>query len=129
MKVPEGLLYNKEHEWIRVEDGKGTIGITDYAQDQLGDLVFVELPQAWDSFEAESELASLESVKAVSEVYCPVSGEILEVNEQLLDSPELINDAPYTDGWIVVMSIGDASQLDALLSAEAYSRYVEEESA
>jgi glycine cleavage system H protein len=128
MKVPEGLLYNKEHEWIRVEDGKGTIGITDYAQDQLGDLVFVELPQIGDSFEAESELASLESVKAVSEVYCPVSGEILEVNEQLLDAPELINDAPYTDGWIVVISIGDTSQLDALLSAEAYSRYVEEES-
>lgn len=127
MKVPEELLYSKEHEWIKLEEGESVVGITDYAQDQLGDVVFVELPEVGDQFELDDSLASLESVKAVSEVYSPLSGEIVAVNERLTEAPELINEDPYGSGWIVRLRMNDLGQVDDLLSAADYTDYVEEE--
>lgn len=128
MKVPEDLRYSREHEWISVTDGIGTIGITDYAQEELGDVVFVELPETGSSFQKDGSIASLESVKAVSEVYSPVSGEVTEVNQALEDSPELINDEPYRKGWIARIKLSDEKELDDLMNAEEYREFVEEES-
>lgn len=128
MNAPKDLLYSKEHEWIKVENEQGTVGVTDYAQEQLGDVVFVELPEAGTEFDADSSLASLESVKAVSDVYSPVSGTVVEANEALVDSPELVNEDPYGRGWIVKLRLTEPAQLTRLLSAEAYAAYVSEES-
>lgn len=127
MKFPEELLYTREHEWILVEDTGGTVGITDYAQHELGDVVFVELPLVGESFGAQAPFASVESVKAVSEVYSPISCRITAVNELLMNSPETINQDPYGRGWMVGVRIDDPTQLKNLLSADAYRRYVEEE--
>ncbi len=129
MNVPDGLLYSREHEWLDVDDDHkiAKLGITDYAQDQLGDVVFVDLPEPGDGFEVGAALASLESVKAVSEVYSPVSGKVLQVNEMLADSPETINEDPYIKGWIVEIALSDAEELDDLMSASQYENYVEEE--
>ncbi len=128
MKAPEELLYNKEHEWILNENDAATIGITEYAQKELGDVVFVELPEVGATLSAAEALGSVESVKAVSEVYMPVSGEIVGANESLLEAPEQINDDPYGKGWILRIRLENPAELEALMSSQEYSKYVEEES-
>ena len=127
--TPEDSRYAKSHEYIHVEGGVGTIGITDYAQKELGDVVFVELPQVGTQLEAGDELGSIESVKAVSDLFAPVGGEVVEVNERLTDKPELVNSDPYGDGWMVRIKIADPTEVDELLmTAEEYDEYVETES-
>jgi glycine cleavage system H protein len=127
--TPEDSRYAKSHEYINVEGEVGTIGITDYAQKELGDVVFVELPQVGTQLEAGDELGSIESVKAVSELFAPVGGEVVEVNERLAEKPELINTDPYGDGWMVRIKVADLSEVDELLmTAEEYDEYVETES-
>ncbi len=119
--VLDELRYCSTHEWVSsVDKGVVSIGITDHAQDQLGDLVFVELPEVGQVFEAEGECAVVESVKAASDIYSPVSGEVVEVNEALMDSPELVNDDPYGDGWLFKIRITDETELDNLLDADGY---------
>jgi glycine cleavage system H protein len=125
MKVEPNLKYDEEHEWIRVEGEEGVIGISDYAQDQLSDVVYVELPEIGDSFEQGDILAVVESVKAASDVYMPVSGEVLEINDALEDSPELVNQDPYGEAWFVRIAIADPSELDDLLDADAYESFLE----
>jgi len=125
MNVPDGLLYTKEHEWIRIENNSGTIGVTDYAQDALGDVTFVELPKIGDTIKQFKAFASIESVKAVSDVYAPVSGKIIKINEGLLKSPELINQFPYENGWMVVIEIYDEKEKGNLMSASEYKKYLE----
>ena len=120
MDFPEELKYTEEHEWVLVEDDIVTIGITDFAQDQLGDVVFVELPEEGDTLDAGKALGVVESVKAVSDIYAPVSGEVVEVNEELPDEPEVLNNSPYEDGWMVKLKVADSAQLDGLMSAAAY---------
>ena len=127
--TPEDSRYAKSHEYIHVEGANGTIGITEYAQKELGDVVFVELPRVGSQLEAGDELGSIESVKAVSDLFAPVGGEVIEVNERLTDNPELVNADPYGDGWMVRIKIADASEVDELLmTAEEYDEYVETES-
>jgi glycine cleavage system H protein len=126
--IPVDLKYVKSHEWVRVnEDGTMTVGISDSAQDQLGDMVFVELPEVGASVTAEEACAVVESVKAASDVYAPVSGEVVEANEALGDSPETVNQDPYGDGWIFRIQPADASEIDALMDAEAYGAFLESE--
>ena len=125
MNVPGDLQYTKSHEWVRREEGTATIGITDHAQDELGDVVFVELPEKGTSFSAGDSFGTVESVKAVSDLYAPVGGEVVEVNETLNDSPELINEEPYAGGWMIRLRISEDGDL---LSAEEYEKLVEEES-
>lgn len=127
--TPEDSRYAKSHEYINVEGDIGTIGITEYAQKELGDVVFVELPQVGTQLEAGDELGSIESVKAVSELFAPVGGEVVEINERLAEKPELINTDPYGDGWMVRIKVADLSEVDELLmTAEEYDEYVETES-
>jgi len=128
MNIPEHLLYSKEHEWLSREDDAVTIGITDFAQHELGDVVFVELPEIGRSLAAEDTFGSLESVKAVSEAFTPVAGEVTEVNESLLDAPDKINEDPYGEGWMIRLRLQDPSQLDGLMSPDQYSKYTQEES-
>ncbi len=123
-EVPDDLKYTEEHEWVRVEDGQARVGITDFAQDALTDVVFVELPFADETFAVGDSMVVVESVKSVSDVYAPVDGDIVEVNEQLEDAPELVNDDPYGEGWMVVLTIEDEGQLDDLLDAEAYRKVI-----
>ena len=126
--LPNNLKYNKSHEWIRNEgDGTATVGITEHAQEQLGDLVFVELPEVGATVEAGNECAVVESVKAASDIYSPVSGEVVAVNEELGDSPELINESAFDKGWIFKVKMSDAGELDALLDADGYSEIMEED--
>jgi glycine cleavage system H protein len=125
--TPEDLSYTKDHEWIRVKADLATVGITDHAQKQLGDVVYVELPKVGDRFEATEPFGSVESVKAVSEVYMPVTGTVVEVNESLNDSPEQVNEEPYADGWMVVVKMENPAQVDGLLSAAEYEDYIKEE--
>ncbi|RAK05444.1 glycine cleavage system H protein [Halanaerobium saccharolyticum] len=127
MSVKDGLYYSEDHEWVREEEDYLVIGVTDFAQDELGDIVFVELPEAEEEFEKNDAFGVLESVKAVSDTFIPVSGKVLEVNENLLDNPELINDDPYGDGWLIKVDPADDSELDELLSAEEYAEFIEEE--
>ena len=122
--VPENLHYSKDHEWLRVEGETGTVGITDHAQNSLGDVVYVELPKVGDSFAAHEAFGSVESVKAVSELFLPVGGEVTEVNESLQDEPEKVNTDPYGDGWMVRVRIADASQVDGLLSPKEYEDFI-----
>lgn len=124
MSVPKELLYSKEHEWVKKEDEKVRIGITDFAQDELGDIVFVELPEPGDELEINEPFGSVESVKTVSELYAPISGKVVEVNEELEDSPELVNESPYEKAWMVVVE--PTSELDDLLTAEAYEEMISE---
>lgn len=126
MKILEDLLYTEDHEWLKVDGDEGTIGLADYAQDALGDIVYVELPEEEDEFDAEEALGAVESVKAASDIFTPVSGEIIEVNEELLDSPELINEDPY-ENWLVKIKIADKSELDNLMSSEEYKKFLDEE--
>ena len=130
MNIPTDLKYTQNDEWIRVEGSTGTIGISDYAQDQLSDVVFVEIIAEPDTaLNAGDPCAEVESVKAAAEVYSPVSGTVVEFNEDLLDTPELVNTDPYGEAWMVKIEISDASQLDALLDASAYQEHCEERSA
>ena len=122
--VPEDLQYSKDHEWIRVNGDTGTIGITDYAQNSLGDVVYVELPKPGEKFAAHESFGSVASVKAVSEIYTPVSGEIVEVNESLQDEPEKVNTDPYGDGWMIRVRMSNRGEVDSLLSAAEYEDYV-----
>ncbi|SHK09312.1 glycine cleavage system protein GcvH [Desulforamulus aeronauticus] len=126
MKLQADLKYSKEHEWIRVEGSRAVIGITDFAQDSLGDIVFVELPSVGESLEVEDTFGVVESVKTASDLYAPVSGKVVEVNEALADSPELVNREPYGQGWMIVVEISDVSQLENLMDAEQYQKMVEE---
>ena len=120
LSFPEDVRYAESHEWVKVAGETAKIGITDYAQDQLGDIVFVELPDIGESFDKGSEFGTVESVKAVSELYIPVSGEIVAINEALEDAPELINNTPFSDGWMVEVKLDDSSELDVLLDKDAY---------
>lgn len=120
MNVPAELKYSEEHEWTRLEGNKVVIGITDFAQHELGDIVFVELPQVGDTLQFGEPFGSVESVKTVSELYAPVSGKVLEVNGSLEDAPEKVNSAPYGDGWMVVVELSDVAELDKLWSADKY---------
>ena len=124
MSVPEELQYTKSHEWVRTEGDTATIGITDHAQDELGDVVFVELPEVGTTFDAGDSFGTVESVKAVSDLYTPVGGEVVEVNETLNDQPEMINEDPYGEGWIVKLSTSGEGDL---LSASDYEQFLEEE--
>ena len=127
MANPEDNRYAKSHEYVHVEGNTGTIGITDYAQKELGDVVFVELPQVGTELEAGDELGSIESVKAVSELFAPVSGEVVEVNEALNDNPALVNTDPWGDGWMVRIKLADVTEVDELMTAEEYDEYLEKE--
>lgn len=122
--IPENLRYSKDHEWLLIEDGIASIGITDYAQGSLGDVVYIDLPRAGDKFEAHEAFGSVESVKAVSEIFTPIAGEITEVNESLNDSPEKVNSDPYGDAWFIKMKLANAGDADKLLSAEEYEEYL-----
>ncbi len=127
MVIPPDLRYTKEHEWVRVDDGIGTVGITDYAQDQLGDVVYVDLPSPGKQLSQLAVFGEIESVKAVSELYAPVSGEVVESNGALADKPELINDSPYGEGWLMKLRLGDESEAEKLLTADQYSDFIERE--
>ncbi len=126
---PEDNLYTKDHEWISVQGEIGIVGITDYAQKELGDVVYVDLPEVGDAFEANEPFGSIESVKAVSEVFCPVAGEIVDVNSKLEDTPELLNESPYQKAWMIKIRITNSEELTELLSAEEYQEYLQEQSA
>ncbi|WP_394708392.1 glycine cleavage system protein GcvH [uncultured Desulfuromusa sp.] len=127
MDFPEELKYTEEHEWVLVEDDIATVGITDFAQDQLGDVVFVELPEVGDSVEAGETFGVVESVKAVSDVYAPVSGEVVEINEDLPDEPETLNNSPYDAGWMVKIKLSDPSAIDELMDVATYQEFVEKD--
>lgn len=124
METPANLQYTKEHEWVRREGAACVIGITDYAQHELGDVVFVELPQAGRMLKKGESFATLESVKAVSDVYAPISGKVVARNESLSVSPETVNKAPYGDGWLISIEPADAAEAAALMTADAYSQYI-----
>jgi len=126
--VPENLRYTKDHEWIRVEGETGIIGITDHAQEELGDIVYVELPKPGAKLEQSSSFGSVESVKAVSDIYCPVSGEVAEANQALAESPEKVNDDPYGDGWLIKLKLTSPGQVDQLMTAAQYTEYIGTES-
>ena len=125
--LPDDFKYSKEHEWIRMDGEKGTVGITDYAQKQLGDVVYVELPEVGTKVGAMEVFGTVESVKAVSELFSPVPGEVVEANQTVMDSPELINSDPYGDAWLIVLKIDDTSALDALMGATQYQEYLDKE--
>ncbi len=120
---PEDLLYSKEHEWVLVEEEIATVGITSHAEQELGEVVYVELPKVGDSFDANETFGTVESVKAVSELFMPVSGEVVEVNEELDGSPELVNEDAYGQGWMIRVRIGDRSELKNLISSDEYAEY------
>ncbi len=126
MNTPTELKYSKEHEWVKDENGNYRIGITHFAQSELGDIVFVELPEEGDDIAAGESFGSVESVKTVSELYAPISGKVLEVNEELEDSPELVNESPYEEAWMIVVEPSNAAELDELMSAEQYDEMTNE---
>ena len=127
MEFPKELRYSDEHEWVAIEDDVATVGITDYAQEQLGDVVYVELPAVDDEVIKDEAFGVVESVKAVSDIYAPVTGRVLEINIDLPESPEVINEDPYGDGWMIKVRMSDVTELDDLMTAEQYERYIEEE--
>jgi glycine cleavage system H protein len=126
MNTPKELRYSEEHEWVRVEGDKVRIGITDFAQSELGDIVFVELPEVGTEIKANEPFGSVESVKTVSELYAPISGKVVEVNEELNDNPEYVNESPYEKAWMIVVEPSDMSEIDNLLTAEQYEAMVKE---
>src|ERR1041385_374015 len=127
MKFPKKLRYTREHEWVLIEGNQATIGISDYAQHELGEVVFVELPKVGDSVTKDEPFGVVESVKAASDVYAPLSGEVSETNDDLVSSPELINDDPYGDAWLIRVEMSDPSEVEQLMSAADYKDYIEEE--
>ena len=126
MKVVEGLYYTNDHEWVKVDGDEAYVGLSDYAQDQLGDIVYVELPEIDDEFEKEEAFSAVESVKAAADVFMPVDGKVTAVNEELLDDPALINQDPY-EAWIIKVELTDKSQLDELMTDEEYEKFLDEE--
>ena len=127
MEFPDDLKYTREHEWARTRDGKIVVGITDFAQDQLGDIVYVELPDVGDPVKKGESFGVVESTKAVSELFAPITGKVVEVNDPLSDAPETINEDPYEEGWMIVIEPSDRKELEALLDAKAYRAFVEEQ--
>ena len=127
MELPEGIKYSKEHEWVLVEDHVAIIGITEYAQQELGDIVYVELPEIGEKIVKDDPFGAVESVKAVSDIYAPVSGTVVEVNDALPDGPETINDDPYGDGWMIKVEMSDKDDLKDLMSAEEYAEYLDQQ--
>ena len=125
---PEDIKYHKEHTWAKVKGKKATIGITDYAQEALGDIVYIDLPETDIEVEANTEITEIESTKATSAVIAPVSGTVIEINDKLADSPEIINEDPYGKGWIAVIEMDNPSEMDELMDADEYEVYIEEES-
>jgi len=125
---PEENLYTKDHEWLRVDGDTAVVGITDYAQHELGDVVFVDLPEVGDNFDANEPFGSVESVKAVSEIFCPVGGEVVEINPELENRPELVNESPHEKAWMIKLRIASADELKELLSAKEYEEYIQEQS-
>ena len=121
---PSDYLYSEEHEWVKVDGDQCTVGITDFAQSELGEVVFVDPPEVGESHAQGDEIGTIESVKAVAEVYTPLTGEILEINEALEDAPELVNDEPHGEGWLVKMKIGEPAELEGLMSAEKYEEFI-----
>ncbi len=124
MSVPAELKYTKDHEWVKVEGDIAVVGITDYAQGELGDVVYVELPETGSTFEKEESFGTIEAVKAVADIFCPLSGEFVEINEAIQDAPETVNKDPYGGGWMVKIKISDSAQLDELMDAEAYKALI-----
>ncbi len=124
---PEDIKYHREHSWVRVEGKRATLGITDYAQQQLGDIVYVDLPEVDTEVDADSELSEIESTKATSPLISPVSGTVVEVNEDLADSPEIINEDPYGNGWLLVIEMSDPSEVNELMSRDEYEKFLKEE--
>ena len=122
---PDDFYYSKDHEWLRIDGNTATVGITDFAQKQLGDVVYVELPQPGAELEFHQSLGVIESVKAVSDVYSPISGKVIEINEKLNDSPELVNEDPHEKGWIIRIEVKDKTELEKLMSASEYEKYLE----
>ena len=127
MDFPEELKYTEEHEWVLVEGEIATIGITEFAQDQLGDVVFAELPEVGDELVAGKTFGVVESVKAVSDIYSPVSGEVVEINDELPDEPEVLNTSPYEDGWMLKLRLSNSDELDTLMDAAAYQEFIEQD--
>ena len=125
--VPEDLHYSKDHEWVRVDGDQAIIGITDYAQNSLGDVVYVELPKPSESFAVNESFGSVESVKAVSEVFTPVSGEVVKINESLADEPEKVNSDPYGDGWMIRVQMSNPGEVDSMLTAAEYEDFTKAE--
>ncbi len=125
MNIPDNLLYTKEHEWVLIEGSKGKIGITDYAQEHLGDITYIDLPQEGKEVKQSEALAEIESVKAASDIYAPISGKVVQINNELASAPEKVNKAPYGDGWIAVLEIKDASEKDKLMDSKKYKEYLE----
>jgi len=125
MKIPDSLKYTKDHEWIRVENNEAWVGITDFAQHELGDIVFIEVETVGETLDKEEVFGTIEAVKTVSDMFMPVSGQVLEFNEELSDQPELVNKDPYGDGWIIKIKISDPSQIEELLSASEYRELTE----
>ena len=125
--TPDDLLYTKEHEWIRVSENTGTVGITDFATKELGEVVYVELPKVGDKFKAGDAFGNVESVKAVSELFIPCAGEVIEVNEDLGNAPEILNEDPYTKGWLIQISLKDPAETADLMSSEEYDEYTKSE--
>jgi glycine cleavage system H protein len=128
MDMPDDLKYTRSHEWAKIEENVVTVGITDYAQESLGDIVHIELPEENRELAKDEVFGVVESVKAVSDLYSPVSGEVIEVNEALVDSPEVVNDDPFNEAWMIKIRVDDASELNNLMDAREYKSYVEEES-
>jgi glycine cleavage system H protein len=124
---PDDIKYHREHAWVRAEGKRATVGITDFAQQQMGDIVYIDLPEVDTEIDADSELSEIESTKATSPVVSPVSGTVVEVNEDLADSPEIINEDPYGNGWLVVLDMSDASELNDLMSRPEYEKFLKEE--
>ncbi|MFB0518309.1 MAG: glycine cleavage system protein GcvH [Acidobacteriota bacterium] len=124
---PEDCLYTKEHEWIKVKGNIGVIGITDYAQESLGDIVFIDLPEVGEKYDAGDPFGTVESVKAVSDIYTPVTGEVVEVNERLKEEPEKLNEDPYGEAWLIKLKVASPPELEGLLKAEEYAEYIKEE--
>jgi glycine cleavage system H protein len=127
MNTPKELRYSEEHEWVKVEGETVRIGITDFAQSELGDIVFVELPEVGDEVTADEPFGSVESVKTVSELYAPISGKVVEINEDLNDSPEFVNESPYEKAWMIVIEPANASDVDNLMTAEQYEEMIKED--
>ncbi len=127
MKFPDDLKYTREHEWVRIKGKKAVVGITDYAQKELGDVVYVELPEVGDEVVHDEQFGVIESVKTVSDLFSPLTGEVVKVNEELEDRPELVNEDPYIDGWMIQIEISEPNEVGKLLSSEEYEEYVDEE--
>ncbi|AEB25471.1 glycine cleavage system protein GcvH [Bacillus sp. L381] len=127
MSTPKDMRYSKEHEWVKVEDGKARIGITHFAQSELGDIVFVELPEVGAEIKADEPFGSVESVKTVSELYAPINGTVTEVNEDLDDSPEFVNESPYEKAWMIVVEPADAEEIENLMTSEQYDEMTQED--